>query len=296
MWNKVKKVYIWDKQVRPVILPYLCFTAEQANSTVKLNKNGSPTSVTLETSTDWSTWNTYIFGNAITLTNVWDRVFFRNTSETTTRFNSTGDNRYQFVMTGSIAWSWDITSLLNKNWTDTLSDYCFINLFEDCKELTTAPELPATTLARSCYYHMFYWCTSLTATPELPATTLAAQCYKYMFEWCTSSTTATSLPATTLVAGCYENMFNWCSNLTTLPKLPATTIIDRWYWAMFYNCSKIKLSTTQTWEYQTPYRIPTAWTWSIWTDSFTFMFSWTWWTFTSNPTVNTTYYTSNTVI
>ena len=33
--------------------------------------------------------------------------------------------------------------------------------------------LPATTLANSCYLNMFYKCTSLTTAPELPATTLA---------------------------------------------------------------------------------------------------------------------------
>ena len=34
-------------------------------------------------------------------------------------------------------------------------------MFYGCTSLTTAPELPATTLADSCYGYMFYDCTSL---------------------------------------------------------------------------------------------------------------------------------------
>ena len=34
-------------------------------------------------------------------------------------------------------------------------------MFEGCTSLTTAPELPATTLADSCYSYMFYNCTNL---------------------------------------------------------------------------------------------------------------------------------------
>ena len=34
-------------------------------------------------------------------------------------------------------------------------------MFYGCTSLTTAPELPATSLADNCYYHMFYGCSSL---------------------------------------------------------------------------------------------------------------------------------------
>ena len=38
---------------------------------------------------------------------------------------------------------------------------------------------------------MFYNCTSLTTAPSLPATTLATDCYSYMLYGCTSLTTIT---------------------------------------------------------------------------------------------------------
>jgi hypothetical protein len=57
-------------------------------------------------------------------------------------------------------------------------------MFYQCKYLTIAPELPATTLADYCYYSMFSECRSLTTAPELPATTLADYCYYSMFYNC----------------------------------------------------------------------------------------------------------------
>jgi len=236
---EVQNIYIGE-----YVPPYLCFTANTAGSTVQLTKWNSPTAVTLETSTDLENWTTYTIWDTITLSNIWDKLYWRNTSETDTWFSTSGNVYYYFVMTWSISGSWDVNYLLNKNSTTSVSSNCFARLFD--------------------------WCTALTTPPKLPATTLALYCYR--------------------------NMFAWCTSLETLPSLPATTLADYCYWYIFYQCSKIKLSTTQTGEYQTPYRIPKSWTWTTGTQSLTGMFEDTWWTFTSDPTINTTYYTSNTVV
>ena len=90
---------------------------------------------------------------------------------------------HNFEMTGKIAASGNVNSLLmeDEKTARTLSlsgrDACYFGLFNCCISLTTAPELPATTLANNCYDNMFYRCTSLTSAPELPATTLATNCY-----------------------------------------------------------------------------------------------------------------------
>ena len=89
----------------------------------------------------------------------------------------------QFVMTGSIAASGNIMSLLN--FSDKIATYAFYYLFSGCTSLTVAPKLPATKLAMSCYYGMFNGCTSLTQAPELPATNLERGCYIQMFQGCT---------------------------------------------------------------------------------------------------------------
>ena len=168
--------------------------------------------------------------------------------------------------------------------------------FSGCTSLTTAPELPATTMADTCYDSMFEDCTSLTTAPELPATTLAYRCYDMMFYDCTALTTAPELPATTLADTCYRYMFYGCKELTTIPNLPATTLADTCYYGMFYNCSGIKVSKTSSTTYKNAYRIPKTGTGTTGANSLYLMFTGTGGSFTSTPTINTTYYTSNTVV
>ena len=120
-----------------------------------------------------------------------------------------------------------------------LANSAFNNMFSDCTSLTTAPELPATTLTPSCYSGMFADCTSLTTTPTLPALTMAGGCYNGMFEGCTGLTTAPELPATTLAVGCYSGMFQGCTSLTAPPALPATTLAESCYVEMFIGCTSL---------------------------------------------------------
>ena len=122
----------------------------------------------------------------------------------------------------------------------TLANYCYYAMFYGCTNLTSAPELPATTLEKECYRSMFQGCTSLTAAPELPATTLAGSCYTNMFQACTSLTYAPELPATTLAGSCYANMFDGCTSLTAAPELPATTLVSFCYYEMFYGCTSLE--------------------------------------------------------
>ena len=176
----------------------------------------------------------------------------------------------------------------------TLADYCHDSMFRGCTSLTQAPDLPATTLAKYCYQSMFYNCTSLTQAPDLPATTLTDYCYQSMFSGCTSLTQAPALPATTLASNCYYYMFYGCTGLTNAPALPATTLASNCYRFMFRGCTKIKLSSTKTGEYTVAYRIPTTGTGTTATKALDSMFGSTGGTFTGTPSINTTYYLSNT--
>ena len=180
----------------------------------------------------------------------------------------------------------------------TLANGCYSSMFRDCTSLTTAPSLPATTLADSCYSDMFDGCTSLTAAPSLPATTLAGWCYVSMFSWCTSLTTAPSLPATTLANGCYSDMFDGCTSLTTVPSLPATTLAESCYSSMFYGCEKIKVSSVSSGTYTKAYRIPKSGTGTTASNALNGMFDNTGGRFTRTPKINTTYYLdeSNTIV
>ena len=223
-----------------VVIPDLCFTSKQAGSTVAMSVKGTPTKgQAFEYSTDGTNWSVFTPGTTtITLANVGDKVYFRGDNTTVSESSSI---YYKFVMSGKIAASGNIMSLLDKTCQSTRisKDYCYYNMFNNCTSLTTAPALPATTLAAYCYYNMFYNCTSLTTAPSLPATTLANYCYGYMFNGCTSLTTAPVLPATTLANYCYGYMFNGCTSLTTAPSLPATTLANNCYNGMFNGCTSL---------------------------------------------------------
>lgn len=272
--QEVQKVMLNGSQIRPNEVPpvddYLCFTANTSNSRLMFYHVWEP-SIYFEISRDGNTWTDYYIDgywdwDEITLSNVWDRVYFRNKSSTVVDFSY-----WNFEMRWSIAASWDLNYLLCKNSTTTLT-------------------------TRECYQGLFAGCTALTTPPKLPATQLTLQCYSEMFNGCTNLVTAPALPATSLAATCYANMFAWCSSLQQLPALPATSIPSIAYNGMFSWCTNIKISETQTWEYQTPYRIPTTWEWTIWTISLSRMFDSTWGTFTGTPSINQIYYTSNTII
>ena len=96
---------------------------------------------------------------------------------------------------------------------DYVTPGCYKQMFFNCENLKSAPNLPATTLAEACYQEMFYHCINLTTAPNLPATTLANDCYNFMFGACSALTKAPKLPATELASGCYAYMFKNCSNL-----------------------------------------------------------------------------------
>ena len=211
--------------------------ASTGSTSISLTKSGTPDAITLEYKLDSGEWTSYTVGNAIDLTDG-QEVSFRAGASGNSSFSQSYSNYYQFVFSGSgtVAASGNIMSLLNREGGLTIpTSYCFAGLFEGCTSLTTAPTLPATTLAKYCYLHLFDGCSGLIAAPELPATTLADGCYSCMFAY-SGLTTAPELPATTLAENCYSNMFEECTSLTTPPTLPATTLAKFCYSAMFVNC------------------------------------------------------------
>ena len=263
---------------------YLCFTAEEAGSTVAMAVEGTPTKgQAFETSTNRTNWSVFTPGTTtITLANAGDKVYFRGNNTTVSESYSI---YYNFVMSGKIAASGNIMSLLDTTCKSTTisNNYCYSSMFYGCTSLTTAPALPATNLANDCYSSMFADCASLTTASALPATTLADYCYSNMFAGCTSLTTAPELPATTLADNCCSNMFYGCTSLTTAPELPATTLASSCYSYMFFDCSKLKVNTTSGNKIFTcPTTIPT--------EAVTDMFTSTGGTFTGTPTEGTTYY------
>ena len=207
----------WTVQVEGGVTPepepardYLCFTST-GNSTVAMAEFNNLTDISKNkviqykiNDGQWQTWDL----SAVTLADG-DKMYLKSDDTMPISEGYTGFRA--FTMTGSIAASGNVMSLLN--FSDTLTDCAFYRLFEYCSALTAAPALPATTLTEECYYRMFRGCTSLTQAPALPATTLENHCYDAMFQDCTSLTTAPELPATTLTNYCYSYMFHGCTKL-----------------------------------------------------------------------------------
>lgn len=246
------------------------FTLAIANATK--NWNG-----TLEYSINRSTWT--MWDGTTTLSSSGNKLYLRGTGNSRITGNfSSYPSSYRWILTGSnISCIGNIENLLDyqivaRGEHPTMADDCYNGMFQDCTSLTTAPVLPATILTNMCYANMFYRCRSLTSAPALPATTLANHCY--------------------------VNMFYECISLAAVPELPATTLTAYCYAAMFSSCSLIKLSTTQTGEYQIPYKIPSSGTGTTGMGSLIDMFFSTGGTFTGAPEINTTYYlsTSNSII
>ena len=282
----VEKIYP-NTQPTPSYEQYLTFKAIDDGTTFQFSQTGLEYSVdggttwnSLEALTDTPSLNTgakiMFKGNMSIIQNSGIGMFYSNG-----HFNVEG-NPLSLVDDTNFA---DITDLTDKNFifyrlfknTDvvnasnlalpatTLAEQCYLQMFQGCTSLTSAPVLPATTLAQSCYSSMFYGCTSLvnapvlsatiladyccdnmfygctalTTAPQLTATTLAQECYASMFGNCTNLRTAPNLPATTLVSGCYRQMFYGCTALTTAPALPATTLVDRCYVGMFNGCTSL---------------------------------------------------------
>ena len=75
-------------------------------------------------------------------------------------------------------------------------------MFSTCRSLTTAPELPATTLASGCYYQMFYECESLNYIKMLANDISARDClYNWVYDVSATGTFVKSSSATWDVTG-----------------------------------------------------------------------------------------------
>ena len=235
---------IVSNQWRPAPKQSDCLTFTGKDSDFTLAASNKTWDGILEWSTDRNTWTTLAGTEA--MQSVDKKLYLRgkgNTKFGEFSFDNPEDARgVQWVLSAKADCSGNIQTLLDwENLPTVIStNFCYFNMFKDCENLTSAPELPATTLADGCYYSMFEGCTNLTSAPVLPATTLAMGCYSSMFFKCFSLTSAPELPATTLADGCYANMFNSCIDLPSAPELPATTLAEQCYGSMFMNCSSLR--------------------------------------------------------
>ena len=228
--------------------PYVTFTAAKAQ-TFKMTTSGNYTITKLEYSLDGNKWTAVEKDKEVEFGGTKGSLRLRGKNPNGTASSSVY-NYSNITFTHSdakVACTGDIRTLLDWEYYKTVDtqNARFYNLFDHCRALTSAPELPAENLADYCYMSMFYACSSLKTAPELPAKTMASGCYTHMFNGCSSLKVAPELPATELARNCYGGMFFNCKNLTTAPVLSATALVDYCYDQMFINCIKLSSITIQ---------------------------------------------------
>ena len=216
------------------IIPYVTFKANGEQFFYMSTKNNYQING-LEYSVNGVDWKTVVEGVQVRFGGTYGDLRLRGTNPNgTAKDNSNYSNIKFYNANVDVACTGDIRTLLNWKYYDTVDtqNARFCGLFSDCSVLTSAPELPATTLASYCYYNMFNCCSSLESTPVLPATTLASNCYYEMFYGCTSLTSAPELPAEKLSQECYKYMFRGCTKLSTVTMLASSDQITK----RFYCC------------------------------------------------------------
>ena len=222
-------------------IPYVTFMAKE-EQTFNMTTRGNYTFPDLEYSVGTGDWIKLKGTDEITFGGDKGNLQLRGKNPNGTATDNSAYSTINFTKPDvKVACTGDIRTLLNwENYkTVETKDARFCNLFVKCVALTSAPELPATTLAKFCYNGMFKGCTTLEKAPELPATTLASDCYSMMFWGCTNLNKAPELPATTLAKFCYNGMFKGCTTLEKAPELPATILEYSCYNAMFFGCKKL---------------------------------------------------------
>ena len=176
--------------------------------------------------------------NAVAFGGAKGNLRLRGKSSKGTAVSYTECSTISFGNTTAVSCTGDIRTLIDyKSYASANTENArFCYLFSGCTALSTAPELPAMTLADYCYFYMFNGCSSLTTAPELSAMTLDVYCYAQMFLSCTSLTIAPALPATELKEACYYSTFEGCTSLKTAPELNATTLVQGCYQKIFKDC------------------------------------------------------------
>ena len=208
---------ITDNGKAEQIIPYVTFKAEEEQKFNMITYGGYSIS-RLEYSVKDGEWASVVADTEVTFGGPHGDLRLRGTNTNGTATNGFQNSFITFTnRTVNVTCTGDIRTLLdwrNYNTVETQNArFCY--LFYNCTALTSAPVLPATTLAESCYSGMFYGCTSLTSAPELPATTLADYCYKNMFYGCVKLSSVTMLAPSDQITSVSDCCKDWLKDAGT---------------------------------------------------------------------------------
>ena len=211
--------------------PYVTFTADGEQTFYLMEQDYFPSNI--EYSVGTGDWKTLVADEGIPFGGDLGNLRLRATNNLNGTSAYTKDliNNHSYILFSKkgikVACTGDIRTLLDyKNYkTVNTSNAQFFCLFSSCKELTSAPDLPATKLADYCYSSMFVGCTSLTKAPALPAQELAAGCYENMFNGCTNLSTVTMLASSDQITSKQSCCDSWLNNAGADPTVTSRKLI-----------------------------------------------------------------------
>ena len=248
----VNKSYLpgeWQKGVAGTTVedtPCLTFTAAGPQTFKMIVSGGYDLSEKFEYSVNGGEWNKVVADKEVPFGGTNGTLSLRGTNLRGTGESVAKYSKITFTDPSvKVTCTGDIRTLLNHaNYKNVATNQArFFYLFENCEALTSAPDLPAESIADHCYFSMFSGCKNLKSAPELPAKILKTGCYDKMFSGCVSFETAPTLPAETLAGFCYRSMFSGCKNLKSAPALRVETLETACYNLMFDGCTNLSSVT-----------------------------------------------------
>ena len=226
--------------------PYLTFTAKGAQTFKMTVRGGYDLSGKFEYSVNGGEWNEVVADKEVPFGGTNGTLSLRGTNLSGTGESVAKYSKITFTDPSvKVTCTGDIRTLLkHADYKNVVTNQArFYSLFENCSALTSAPDLPAESIANYCYFSMFSGCNNLKSAPELPAKILKTGCYDKMFSGCVSLETAPTLPAETLAGFCYRSMFSGCKNLKSAPALRVEKLETACYNLMFDGCTNLSSVT-----------------------------------------------------
>ena len=248
----VNKSYLpgeWQKGVAGTTVedtPCLTFTAAGAQTFKMIVSGGYDLSEKFEYSVNGGEWNKVVADKEVPFGGTNGTLSLRGTNLRGTGESVVKYSKITFTDPSvKVTCTGDIRTLLNHaNYKNVATNQArFFYLFENCEALTSAPDLPAESIADHCYFSMFSGCKNLKSAPELPAKILKTGCYDKMFSGCVSFETAPTLLAETLADFCYRSMFSGCKNLKSASALRVEKLETACYTLMFDGCTNLSSVT-----------------------------------------------------
>ena len=180
--------------------PDFTFKAD-AEQKFKMITKGNYTISKLQYSVNNGDWNDVVANEEVTFGGTNGDLRLRGTNTNGTASGKDAYSTITFTNDVKVACTGDIRTLLDwKNYsTVNTQNARFCHLFQDCTVLTSAPELPATTLAENCYFHMFYKCTKLSTVTMLAPSDQISKTTICCFDWLYNAGTDETVSSRTLI-------------------------------------------------------------------------------------------------